>query len=225
VGAEVEVQKLNVVDPNLEDKADSRQRLSQELRHLSEILSGPNMTYHDLFSHLTTRGHALVSFFLSLPFLVPIPIPGLSMVLGPALALAGCLMAFNRPPWLPKPLLAKKCDSVILRKFFLFSSRLMKRIEVFIRPRGRFFHRHDWMIRFNGSMIAVCGLLLALPLPPGTNVPPALGALFLSIGTLEEDGIFIVLGYVVTTLSMFFLGLILFFGYEGIRFLMLQFFQ
>jgi hypothetical protein len=54
--------------------------------------------------------------------------------------------------------------------------------------------RHPGVYRFNSLTIAIRGLLLALPLPPGTNFPPALGIFLLSAGMVEEDSLFVLLG-------------------------------
>ena len=53
------------------------------------------------------------------------------------------------------------------------------------------------MNRFNGAMIVLSGLLLMAPfgLVPFSNTLPALAALFLAAGMLEQDGLFVFVGY------------------------------
>jgi len=62
-------------------------------------------------------------------------------------------------------------------------------------------------------MISLGGLLLFLPLPPGTNAPPALALILLCIGTLQHDIVFVILGtlilflFTLALLSLALLGL------------------
>jgi hypothetical protein len=52
------------------------------------------------------------------------------------------------------------------------------------------------MVRINALLMLLAGLFLALPLPiPGTNLAPSWVILLICIGTLEEDGLLVVLGY------------------------------
>jgi hypothetical protein len=60
------------------------------------------------------------------------------------------------------------------------------------------------MKRVNGAMLAALGIFLALPLPiPLTNVITAWAIFLISLGILEDDGLFIFLGY-----GLFFCALI-----------------
>jgi hypothetical protein len=133
-------------------------------------------------------------------------------------------MALGLPPWLPKRLLDHRCDSKLLGKFLSLAGRALKRLDRYIRPRGRFLSLHPWMHRLNGLMIALCGFLLALPLPPGTNVPPACASILLSIGVLEEDDLFVAFGYILTTLITVLFGVGIFFGVEVLERALLYFF-
>lgn len=196
-----------------------RRLLSEELRQLSYACLRQGAKFSDLFEILSVRGHALIIFFFSAPFFVPILIPGLSLVVGPIIFLLGLMMALGKSPWVPKSLLRLGCDSKLLAKFLRFASRIMAKVEKLARPRGKFLLRIPWIGRFNGAVIAFCGFLLALPLPPGTNVPPALGALLISMGMLEDDGLFVGLGYFVTALTTVLFAAGMFFGFEGLIYL------
>jgi hypothetical protein len=82
-------------------------RLSEELRRLSYVSRRDGATFGDLFLALSSRGHALIALFFSLPFFLPIPVPGMSMILGPAILCIGILLGLNRPSWLPQEVLSK----------------------------------------------------------------------------------------------------------------------
>jgi hypothetical protein len=64
---------------------------------------------------------------------------------------------------------------------------------------------------FNGLLIFVMGIFLALPIPiPLSNIVAAWSIFFVGIGILEEDGLFVLLGYGISILSLVFLGVVLF---------------
>lgn len=198
-------------------KQNHKHRLSAELADLAVLCDGERITLRILTSAMGTRGHALFSLFLTLPFLLPIPVPGLSIFFGLCIAIAGSRMAMLRPPWFPKRWMDKPLPAPFFRKTFQSGHLLMKKLEFWIKPRGKFFHRYDFVKVLNGILIAFCGALLALPLPPGTNFPPALAILFLSIGSLEEDGIFLIFGYIAFCLNVVFFTLLPFIGMQGIQ--------
>jgi hypothetical protein len=195
----------------------SPQRLSEELRQLSYVSRREGATFGDLFLALSARGHALIALFFCLPFFIPIPVPGMSMVLGPVIVLIGIMLMLNRPPWLPKRVLRLRCDKRMITKGLRVASRVMVRMERrLVRPRGKFLFRLSWIARVNGFVMIACGVLLALPLPPGTNWPPAFGCVLLCIGILEDDGLFVMLGYLVTAVTALLFAAGMFFGLEGL---------
>ena len=75
---------------------------------------------------------------------------------------------------------------------------IAKRLERFLR-RGRLAFLVDsrFSRRFIGAMVISSGFYLGLPLPvPFTNTIPAYSLIFLAIGWMEGDGLFVVLGYI-----------------------------
>jgi hypothetical protein len=69
-------------------------------------------------------------------------------------------------------------------------------------------NRYVW--RLNGLCIAWLALLLSLPVSfiPFSNTIPAIAILVLAVATLEADGLFIGVGYVLTTINTLFFGAI-----------------
>ena len=64
-----------------------------------------------------------------------------------------------------------------------------------VRPRGKFLAAHPGMRRFNGGCLCCIGALILLPLPPPTNFPPAMAGFVLSAGIMEDDMLFVALGW------------------------------
>ena len=170
------------------------------------LASGRTVTARAVVERLGVRGHALLVFFLSLPFLQPLPLLGLSAPVGIAIAILGAMMALNRPPWLPRRFLDHELPAHIVVRIARAGQSLLRRAERFIRPRGQWFHRHPSARPIAGVVIAVSGLELALPLPiVFTNSLPALVIITTAVGLVEEDAVLTVIGTVgfVVLLALF----------------------
>lgn len=88
---------------------------------------------------------------------------------------------------------------------------MMKKIGHWIHPRYSWVCKNGAMQLANGLMIFFLGLFLALPLPiPLTNLAAAWSILLINLGLLEEDGLFVCIGYAVAVLSLLFFIFILF---------------
>jgi hypothetical protein len=169
-----------------------------------------------IHNHLERRGHALFTLFLAGPFLLPVPLPGLSMPFGIFIVFFAFAMAFEQKPFLPKSWLAREIPKSTLRKFCHYAQKFFQKFEKLFRPRLLFLLDSRAARFCIASMIATGGIMLAMPLPPGTNSPPATLIIVLSIGFLEQDGLLILLGYLLLVLNILFFGALGFYGYEGV---------
>jgi len=139
-------------------------------------------------------------FLIGVLALIAVPFFGLSTPFGLALALLGVQLALGRlQPWLPRRARARHLSMAMLdRVLQLFSRRLhwlvlstRRRWEVMIMP------------RLVGLAITLLGLGLALPLPiPGSNMIFIVPIIVYSIGLLERDGGWIVVGHVATLVDI-----------------------
>lgn len=191
-----------------------RHRLSEEFHYLSHFCKGKDLTLKEFAQHIGPRAQALLTLILSIPFVLFIPFPGLSILFGIFIMINGIRIAGNRRLWFPRFLLTKRIHGARLAKTFQGAEKVVKRMEKIIRPRGQFLIKHPHLQVLHGVMLAVTGFFLALPLPPGTNFLPGLTAMLLSIGILEEDGFFIVFGYVAFALTLAFFTILPFYGVE-----------
>lgn len=195
-----------------------RCRLSDELEAIAQLAAGQAIGVRTLVDHLSVRGHALLAFFLALPFLQPLPLPGFSTPIGLAIALLGVLMALGRPAWLPRRWLDREVSSEQVIRVVRIGQKLLRRAERFIRPRGQWFHRHRWARPIAGTIIAISGAELALPLPIlFTNTLPAVVIAATAVGLLEEDALLTLLGSLAFVVALLVFGVIVLLPIVGLQ--------
>jgi hypothetical protein len=170
-----------------------------------------------LLPGMAPRDQALFTAILSVGFLHPIPMPGVSTVFGLVIVSAGVRMAMGLGPWVPARWHGRHLPGRTMAKVFAAGAALMRRCEKVVKPRGLAISAHLWTQRASGCGIAFCGLLLSAPLPPGTNFPPATAILLLSIGTIEEDLVFLAAGCIALAVNVLFFGAILLLGWGGVK--------
>lgn len=143
-------------------------------------------------------GLLLLTALLTLVFLVPVSIPGVSTVFGSAILLIGFCRLFGRNLWLPQRIARRILPSDRLRAGLTKGSVWLHRLERISHP-----HRMKWLTADgavntlnNCALIAGAVLLMApFGLIPFSNTLPALALLFFAIGLLQRDGLCILLGH------------------------------
>jgi len=164
------------------------------------------ISLQQMFTHLSGRGYAAILIIFTLPFCLPIQIPGVSTLFGLVLAFIGLRVCLGRELWWPHWILKKEIESVHLQKWLLETIKIVKMIQKILHPRLIMLTQNHFFHRLHGFMIFVLALLLALPLPiPLTNLLCAFPLLFIGMGLLEDDGLFIIIGYILafTCFSVF----------------------
>src|SRR5690606_15241539 len=138
-----------------------------------------------------------------LPFLIPVSIPGVSTVFGAAIVLLAIAVTLNRMPWMPKRILDRELSTASLVPALRKGVRIVSRIDAWVKPRALFLS-DGHMARFNGMVLLFGGVLLMAPFGfvPFSNTAPAVGILLLTIGMLQRDGLFVLLGYLGTILTV-----------------------
>ncbi len=90
---------------------DTERRSSDALAEVIAAIKGERVTLRDILAQMGESGLLLLCGLLSLPFLVPVSIPGVSTVFGVGIVLIGIAITFNRLPWLPSRLADKPLDA------------------------------------------------------------------------------------------------------------------
>lgn len=160
-------------------------------------IQGPRVTLRDLLLILGDHGPLLLCAVLTVPFLLPVSIPGVSTVFGLAIFLLGFAITLNRTPWLPAWIMDRQLDAAKLQSVLRRGIGLVSRIEKVIGQRIGILTRGALAGRINGLAIVAGAALLMLPLGlvPFSNTLPAFAILFLCIGMSQRDGLVLIAGY------------------------------
>lgn len=191
---------------------DSTAPLGETMRQLAGSISGDRITVRELLALIGEQGLLLALMFLTLPFLIPISIPGVSTVFGLVAILIAIGITLNRVPWLPDRLLDRPLDAVKLAKAIESGADKFGRIDKISHPRLTRLTENAAMNRLAGLGLLLGAVLLIFPLGfvPFSNTLPAWAMLLLAAGLLQRDGVLILLGY------LFLLGTIVYFTALGI---------
>ena len=139
-------------------------------------------------------------FLIGVLTLIAIPFFGLSTPFGLAIALGGVQLAIGLPrPWLPRRARRRELSmhmldrvlGILARRTRWLSKSTRRRFERLVVP------------RLVGLGIVLLGLGLALPLPiPGSNMIFLIPLFVYSVGLLERDGVWILIGHLATAIDM-----------------------
>lgn len=189
---------------------DTTVSLSDTLTRTIDGIQGETVTLRELVTAIGEQGMLLLCALATLPFLIPVSIPGVSTVFGAAIVLLAVAITLNRTLWLPDRILDRQLDAAKLLPALRKGVKLVSRIDAWVRPRalsltgGR-------MAVVNGCVLVFGGLLLMAPfgLIPFSNTAPAVGILLLAIGMIQRDGLFVLLGYLGTVLTVIYFSALL----------------
>jgi hypothetical protein len=173
-------------------------KLSEELADLRIRAGEGPITLREVIQLLGGRAYLLLVLLLSLPFITPLPLPGLSVPFGLAIALISLRLSLGQRPWLSKKLQRKELPAGFIAKVFRVAEKVLRFLEKFLRPRVTFLTDTPLLRQLHAVLMLVAALALLLPLPiPFTNSFPAWTILLVAAGLLERDGAFVLAGYVV----------------------------
>lgn len=169
------------------------------LIHLSEVRKLPVITIESLVQKLEGEALLVVCMISILPFMQPIPLPGISTLLGLIVFMQGVGLVFAKGPILTK----KMKEATITHEKF---DQIYKFAEKFISITDKIsLIKHPWSNSrasqtICGVAIILSSAFLSLPLPiPFSNFVPALSIALICIGLIEEDILLIFIGLGITS--------------------------
>lgn len=192
-----------------------REKLDQIIRRLPP----ERVSLAQILELIGREGLLLFCIFLTLPFMVPVSIPGVSTVFGAVILLIGVSVVFDRTPWLPERFMRKEFPAAKLRTAFEKGIGWVQRLEKISRRRWLGLTHGPVMHVINGLMVVLGAVLLMAPfgLIPFSNTLPGLAILLLAIGILQRDGVCILLGYITNVLTIIYFAVLILGGGLAIR--------
>ncbi len=197
---------------NTEESLLEQETLAEKMELIIEKLPADEVTLVEILDIVGADSLMLLTIFMSLIFLVPVSIPGVSTVFGTGILLIGITHLFARKLWLPKAIANRKLSSPKLKEAFQRAIIWLHRLEKISRP-----HRlskltaEGGMTVFNNLSFILAAILLMAPFGfiPFSNTLPALALIFFSIGMMERDGGSVLLGYVANVATIIYFGFLI----------------
>lgn len=177
------------------------QKLSSVLRSALDTDQDGYVTVGEVLDRVAERGFGLLLFVVAIPTLIPVLPPGASGVVGMIyIALGAQIVAGLAHPWLPRRVRSHRLSPKAVNAIKERGVSLMERIEKMSRPRWLFVE-NSLLIRLLALLIILNGIILFLPIP-FMNTLPAMGILVMGIGLLNRDGVFLLAGGVLGSISI-----------------------
>jgi len=196
---------------------DTTRKTSELLEDVIKSIDGEHITLRQLLTIMGENGLLLLCGLMSLPFLFPVSIPGVSTVFGAGIILIGVAVTLNTLPWLPKTLADRRMESAKLRPVLERGVRLLRKIDRFFKPRLSILTNSAVINRLNGLALIAAGVLLMAPLGfiPFSNTLPGVAVLLLSTGISQRDGLIVLGGYAMIGLTILYFSALAFAAYAA----------
>jgi hypothetical protein len=186
--------------------------LSKRIRSLLRSLPRTGITLGELIHRVGEDGLLILTALLTLVFLIPVSIPGVSTVFGAAILLIGTSRLFRRELWLPSKMRHKMIGTRKLRPVLRKALPWLQKLERVSRP-----NRIQWLVengpmeRLNNASLILGAILLMMPfgLIPFSNTFPAVALLFFAIGLLQRDGVCVLLGHISNIVTILYFGVLI----------------
>ena len=186
--------------------------LGDQLEAIIAALPEDHLTLGQLLQVFGDEGLLLLTILLTLVFLIPVSIPGVSTVFGAAILLVGLSRLLRRPLWLPAKLRARALPAARLRPALDGGLHWVRRLEKISKP-----YRLRGMVEgmlaglFNNLAFILAALLLMAPFGfvPFSNTLPGLALLLYAIGMIQRDGTAILLGHLANIGTLIYFGILI----------------
>lgn len=197
--------------------SDTDKSTSAVLQDVINSMHDEHVTLRQILEKMGESGLLLLCGLLSLPFLVPVSIPGVSTVFGAGIVLIGIAVTFNRLPWLPKKVVDRKLDRAKLVPVLERGLTILRKVDRFVRPRLPGLTVGAVVNRVNGLILTAAGVLLMMPLSfiPFSNTLPGVAILFLSTGISQRDGVVVALGHLMVVLTLVYFSALAYAGFAA----------
>ncbi|HWL81602.1 exopolysaccharide biosynthesis protein [Roseomonas mucosa] len=171
--------------------ADGGVLTSELLGRMEEMAREGDVSVASIVEVAGSRAHAVVLVILALPEALPLPVAGMSTLLGiPLMILATHLAAFGSKQGIPAGIARRKLPARLVRLVAGKAAPIMRWLEKLSRPRWLALARRERLLALVCLLLA---FVVALPIPLG-NLPPAACLLAIALGMVQRDGMLVAVG-------------------------------
>lgn len=186
--------------------------LTERLSKLVQAMPASGLTLGRLLHLAGQDGLMIIVALLSLIFIIPVSVPGLSTVFGAVILLISLSRLIKRELWMPESFRSRIVPTEKLLPVFKRAFVWLYRLERISEPR-----RLQWLAgngvvgTMNDCALVLGSLLLMAPfgLIPFSNTAPGLALIFFAIGLVQKDGICIILGHIANLITIIYFSLLI----------------
>lgn len=171
-----------------------------------------HFTFYELMDVLQERSFGILLLLMALPNALMISaIPGVSFFFGIILMSISLQMIQSRKTlWVPRRLGYKSFSKESLESILTTSQSYLYPIEKHLKSRWGLL-TSNYFERFIGVVCLFHSILIVLPIPLG-NFLPGIALIFISLGLLAKDGIYVFIGLILSLATFIFFA----FAFKGI---------
>lgn len=194
--------------------------LAEKMQSAMDRLPPEGVTLVEIRDLIGREGMMLLTAFLTIIFLVPVSIPGVSTVFGGAILLLSISRLVNRPLWLPDKLKRRPVSTEKLQSGMQRGMKWFRRLEHVSKPRrlkGLTGAGFIGVINDLGLILGAILLMAPFGLIPFSNTLPAVALLFFAIGLLQRDGVCILFGHLMNVATIVYFAILITGGVVAIK--------
>lgn len=186
--------------------------LGQQIEAVIDDLPEDRLTLSELIEVFGDDGLLILTILLTLVFLIPVSIPGVSTVFGAAILMIGVSRLVGKPLWLPAKVRERSLPVEKLRPGLRTGLKWVQRMERISKP-----HRLPGLVNgagmrlFNNLAFILGALLLMAPFGfvPFSNTLPAIALLLFAVGFIQRDGVSILLGHLANVGTLIYFAILI----------------
>ena len=180
------------------------------LESIAEKAITKPVSISEVLARLDHFSFSIIALILVLPFMQPFPVGPISVVGGVTFIILGTqrLKKYNSPS-LPKKIINTSLGMKGWLRIIKVCKLLIHWSKKITKPRLKKFVSGNTGIKFEGSILVLGGILMAIPFGvlPLNNFFPGLAILFASLAQFEKDGLFILIAIFWLFFSVFYFSI------------------
>lgn len=176
-------------------EAEGHKSASAVLRSVIDNARSDTISIGEIMHAFGERAFGFVLILFSLPNCVPAP-PGIAGIVGTPVLIFGIQMLLgHKHPWLPGFIRRRTVSVSKFKRLIDIAEPKLQKLESYCRPRltQLFSPLGDRVV---GLFALLAALSVLIPFP-GTNFPPSIALVIVSIAVMEEDGYLLLGGYLI----------------------------